>query len=56
MNNILKNSVVKYVVNGAVVFQGVAEYVTSDGWVGIRQADGRLDEAPLRLVFLSLVP
>lgn len=42
--------VVQYVVNGIVSFWGVAEYVTKDGWVGIRQADGGLDEAPIKLV------
>jgi hypothetical protein len=35
-----------YRVDGTVVFGGICEYVTADGWVGIRQPDGRLDEAP----------
>jgi hypothetical protein len=31
-------------------FAGVAEYMTHDGWVGIRQEGGRLDEAKFQLV------
>ena len=37
--------VVQYMVDGEIVFWGVAEYVAGN-WVGIRQVDGRLDEAP----------
>jgi hypothetical protein len=45
----LVGKIVRYVVGGAVVFFGTCEYM-SDGWVGIRQWDGRLDEAPVALV------
>jgi hypothetical protein len=34
------------VVEGQVEERGIAEHVTADGWVGLRQADGRLDEFP----------
>ena len=44
---------VQYVAGGRVSFWGVAEYVTADGWVGIRQVGGRLDEAPLSNVQLD---
>lgn len=50
MENIEIGAVVMYVVNGVVGFWGIAEYVTKDGWIGIRQADGGLDEAPAHLV------
>lgn len=43
-NGIKTGMAVNYTVNGETVFGGVVEYVT-EGWAGIRQADGRLDEA-----------
>lgn len=43
---------VAYMVDGEAVFFGVAEYVVG-GWVGIRQDDGRLDEAPAAFVLLN---
>jgi hypothetical protein len=42
--------VVAYVVDGAPVFFGTPAYVTPDGWVGIRQVDGIINEAPIALV------
>jgi hypothetical protein len=42
--------VVQFVVNGNVVFWGTAKYVTADGWVGIEDQYGRVDEAPVALV------
>ncbi len=36
--------VMAYVVDGAVCWQGVVEYALSDGYVGIRDEDGHLDE------------
>ncbi|WP_428262895.1 hypothetical protein [Haliangium sp.] len=43
---------VQYEVNGDIVFFGILEHITEDGWAGIRQPhDGnRLDEAPADLV------
>ncbi len=32
---------------------GLAEYVTPDNWVGIRQPGGRLDEFPLAYVTID---
>lgn len=46
----LVGHVVQLVVNGEPVLFGLAEYVTRDGWVGIRGPGGRLDEAPLEQV------
>lgn len=40
---------VMYRVDGVTVFWGQAEYLTRDGWFGIRQHGGRLDEAPVAL-------
>lgn len=37
-----------YTMNREIV--GVWEYSTLDGWVGIRQSDGRLDEVPWYLI------
>jgi hypothetical protein len=37
---------VAYLLNGREVFRGRVEYITNDNWLGIRQADGSLDEAP----------
>lgn len=42
--------VVQYVLNNELVFWGIAEYATVDGWVGIRQFDGSLDEAQVKFV------
>jgi hypothetical protein len=36
---------VSFTIDGKVQWSGVAEYV-SGSWVGIRQANGRLDEVP----------
>jgi hypothetical protein len=38
---------VVYSVRGVLMWHGTAEYVTLDGWVGIRQSNGRIDEAPI---------
>lgn len=46
----MKGQAVSYVLNGKVVFSGVVEYQTADGWTGIRQETGRLDEAQTRYV------
>jgi hypothetical protein len=40
---------VLYRYEGLTIFWGIAEYLTPDGWFGIRQAGGRLDEAPASL-------
>jgi hypothetical protein len=40
---------VLYRYEGLTLFWGIAEYLTPDGWFGIRQAGGRLDEAPAAL-------
>lgn len=45
---------VVYVLDGVIVFCGIVEYTTADGWYGIRQADGRLDEAPCGRVQIDL--
>lgn len=37
---------VRYWLGGTLVFWGLAEYLTADGWFGIRQPGGCLDEAP----------
>jgi hypothetical protein len=45
-------AVVTYQIDGAPVFFGIAEHLTADGWIGIRQPHegGRLDEAPVARV------
>ncbi len=48
-NTNLVDHEVQYVVDGEAVFWGRCEYIDG-GWVGIRQSDGRLDEAPAHLV------
>lgn len=52
MQNDMVGQLVQYMLYGKIVFFGIAEYITKDGWVGIRQPhDGnRLDEAPISLV------
>lgn len=45
MRNLVGHAV-QFVIGNRVVLWGIAEYLR-DGWVGIRQVDGRLDEAPL---------
>lgn len=43
--HLVLGAVVQYVLDGQVVFGGICEYVTADGWVGIR-CGRRIDEAP----------
>lgn len=52
MQNDMIGQLVQYVFKGSVVFFGIAEYITKDGFVGIRQPHegNRLDEAPISLV------
>lgn len=35
---------------GEVLTQGVVEYTTEDGWAGIREESGRLDEWPVEWI------
>jgi hypothetical protein len=46
MENLKSEKRLGYIVNGLIVFSGVPAYVTKDGWIGIRQADGQVEEAP----------
>ena len=40
--------------NVLIMWSGVLAYVTDDGWAGILDANGRLDEAPAARVFRSV--
>lgn len=40
----LTGSLVVVEIGGVEVCFGVAEYLTADGWYGVRQPGGRLDE------------
>lgn len=44
MHSALVGKMVKYVVDGTVVFSGLCRYVTKDGWAGIRNEGDRTDE------------
>lgn len=37
---------VAYFLEGKEIFRGRVEYITNDNWLGVRQADGRIDEVP----------
>lgn len=50
LSSSLIGHLVAYRLNGVTVLWGRAEYLTADGWVGVRQVGGRLDECPADLV------